>query len=161
MEVIDLTIENWPKVKGSILRNEKAFKKAIRSEKEDYEGILSNPETIAKVGFIDSLYVGNIMGYPIDNIEAEEYGLGDAADLKLIYLHNIAVSHKFQGKGYGKQLMKELIRAARLQGYDCMVGHFRPNGSLRLALGSGAVEIKTVQNWEGTKETFHFCKIPL
>ncbi len=36
--------------------------------------------------------------------------------------HSVYVSHDFQGKGIGKQLLAELINLAKHQNYHCMIG---------------------------------------
>lgn len=157
----DITIENWNKVAGSILRSEKSFKKAIRTEKEDYAEILMDGDALIKVAFIGEKYVGNAIGYPPTEIELEEDELDGYKNTRFLYLFNIVIDKKYQGRGYGNQLLKEFLVTAKEKGYHKVIGHFRPNGSLALLKKFGGKEIRICPNWENTHEDYSFCELDL
>jgi GNAT superfamily N-acetyltransferase len=154
----DLGAGDWEKYGDSILQSEGVFPEGIRTPKEDFIEVLDDGDGVAKVALMDSAYVGNVFGYRIAPDDFEYYGLHDVPkDAKIIYLFNIVVNPDYQGKGYGKRLLWEFIKAAKAKGYGYVAGHFRQNGSLKLIKAFGAKEEGVCRNWENIGEDCVAC----
>ena len=156
----DLNLNNWHVYVDLVLKSEAIFPESIRTSKEEFTEILLIKDTIAKVA-IDSGYVGNIMGYPLVSLEnLEEYGL-QFLEERAIYISNLVIESTHQGKGFGKKLLLEFIKAAIDNGYEKVYGHFRQNHSLVLIKKLGARELKVFPNWSDTGEDFVLCELDL
>jgi len=158
----DLGAENWSKYSGLILQSELVYPETIRSAPEDFIEILSEGDRIAKVAFTGSEYVGNVIGYCITPEEMKAYGLeGEGDRSKIAYIINIVVAPQHQGKGFGTELLREFIKAAKARGYEKLVGHFRQPNSLNLIKRLGAKEKGVFRNWENTGEDYTLCFLDL
>jgi GNAT superfamily N-acetyltransferase len=158
----DLTLNNWPKFKNSVLNSESVFKKLIRETANDYINILSKKDSIAKIVLLDSKYIGNAIGFCPTKEEVIELKLKGIKTNKLsIYLSNFVIDPKYQNKGYGYLLLKKFIEASKSNGYKKLVGHFRKNTSLHLIEKFNVIKIKEYDNWFNTKETYVLCELEL
>jgi ribosomal protein S18 acetylase RimI-like enzyme len=158
----DINIENWSRFEKEVIRTEQIYPEALRTPAYEFNNILSGPN-IFKCAFVDSKYSGNAIGYPLETSEdLESHGV-DVSRLgeKIIYLQNLAILPNYQGKGIGYKLLKEFIRSAKEKGFETLIGHFRPNGSLALIKKFGAKEVKQCHNWEGSTECFVMCELDL
>ena len=159
----DINVENWRKAVGSVMKSELTYKKSIRTSRMGYAEILSDGDAIGKLVFNNSNYVGNIIGYAPTTIELADYRLNkpEFKGIKYMYLFNFLVSLNYRGEGIGYLLLREFLKTAKKQGYDKVIGHFRPNSSLALIKKFGAIEIGISEDWENTKEDYVFCELDL
>lgn len=159
----DINVENWGKVVSSVMKSELSYKKSIRTSKMGYATILADGDAIGKLVFNDLSYVGNIIGYAPTKPELKDYGLNkpEHKGVKYMYLFNFLISRSYRGQGIGSKLLREFLIEAKKQGYEKVIGHFRPNGSLALIKKFGAKEIGIYEDWENTKEDYLFCELDL
>jgi GNAT superfamily N-acetyltransferase len=159
----DITIHSWGKVATSVMKSELAYKKSIRTSRIEYANILMDGDAIGKIAFNDSDYVGNIIGYPPTKAELKDYKLNKPEHkcIKYMYIFNFVVANHYRGEGFGSKILREFLIKAKEQGYERIIGHFRPNGSLALIKKFGAVELELYENWENTKEDYVFCELDL
>jgi GNAT superfamily N-acetyltransferase len=154
----DLIEGNWNKYGNFVLQSETIYPEFIRSPGEEFIDIVKSRGSIAKIALLDSEYIGNAVGFCMDDEDKEDFGLDKLLSYpKIIYLFNIVINPVHQGKGYGSMLMQEFIKSAKIKGYDYIVGHFRPNGSLHMIKKFGAVEGAVCKNWENIGENYVFC----
>jgi GNAT superfamily N-acetyltransferase len=162
MEFKDLDMSNWWEFKEMILQSEQFHPKPIMTEGEEYIMILTAGNIVAKVALADSRYIGNAIGFCLSPQDTKEYGLGSIPEnSKTIYLLNFVIDVPYQGRGYGYQLMQDFIKTAKMKGYENLVGHFRPNGSLHLIKKFGGCEKGMVKNWENTGEDYVLCHLDI
>ena len=158
----DLTLANWGRHEQAIMDSELMYPDAIRTPREEFINILSEGGFIAKIVLVDSEYAGKAVGYELTPDELPEYGLKDApAETRVMYLMDIVISARFQGRGLGTLLLKEFIRGASSTGYGLLAGHFRPNSSLSLIRKLGATEKGVWKDWERTGEDYVLCSLDL
>jgi len=158
----DLTLENWAIFKSHVLKSECIFPSLIRTPYQEFVDLLFDTNTISKIALLDGEYVGNAIGYGLRQEDMEEHGLVDEpADGKIFYLFNFIIDEKFQGRDFGMQLLLEIIRVVRQEGYERVAGHFRENRAMSMNKRLGAREKAIVQNWYGTGENYHLCIIDL
>jgi len=159
---VDLTPQNWTGLKDRILQLENTYPEDVRSGMEDYVTIFSEGDTISKMIVVDGQYAGMAIGYGLKPCDFAEHRIrGEPENSKIFYLFDIVMDKPFQGKGYGSQLLLEIIRSAKESGYEKIAGHFRQNGSLRLMKKLGAEEKTVETNWDNSGENFVFCVIDL
>jgi len=157
----DLDLNNWPVYADLVLNSESIFPEPIRTSKEEFTEILLIKDAVAKLGKIGTEYIGNIMGFPLLSLQdPEEYGFQTLED-RAIYICNFVVDPSYQGKGFGKKLLIEFLKATIENGYEKIYGHFRQNHSLGLIKKLGAKEVKICQNWSDTGEDFVLCELDL
>jgi GNAT superfamily N-acetyltransferase len=159
----DVNVKNWGKVVHSVIKSELTYKKSIRTSRWEYAQILSDGDAIGKIAFFDNTYVGNTIAYPPTKPELKDYKLDkpEFAGIKYLYLFNFIVVNGYRGEGIGSKLLKEFLISAKEQGYDRVIGHYRPNASFELIKRYGATVIEVCKNWENTKEDYVFCEIDL
>ncbi len=159
----DINTNNWKRVVSSVMKSELTYKKSIRTSKMGYAQILIDGDAIGKLAFFDNTYVGNIIAYPPTNAEMIDYKMNkpEFSNIKYVYLFNFVIANGYRGEGIGSKLLKEFLITAQELGYDRVIGHFRPNGSLAAFKKFGATEIEVCRNWENTKEDYIFCEIDL
>jgi len=158
----DLREDNWNQYGNFVMRSETIYPESIRSPGEEFTCILKSEDSVAKVLLLDSEYIGNAVGFCMDEEDKGDFGLDKLpGNPKIIYLFNILIDPSHQGRGYGSMLMQEFIKSAKSKGYDYIVGHFRPNGSLHIIKKFGAVEGAVCKNWENIGEDYIFCILDL
>ncbi len=161
---VDINQNNMGLFVDCLMKNELVFPEKIRADKEDYIEIIMSENNIAKSAVDDSEYVGNAIGYALKTAEdfaEHDLNPAEAGSKKTIYLFNFSVEQKHQGKGYGSSLLRDFIRTAQEKGYERLVGHFRPNGSLALIKKFNCKELKVCKNWEETNEDYVLCELDL
>jgi GNAT superfamily N-acetyltransferase len=158
----DLIEGNWNKYGNFVLQSETIYPEFIRSPGEEFIDIVKSRGSIAKIALLDSEYIGNAVGFCMDEEDKGDFGLDKLpGNPKIIYLFNILINPAHQGKGYGSMLTQEFIKSAKAMGYDYIAGHFRPNGSLHMIKKFGAVEGAVCKNWENIGEDYVFCILDL
>lgn len=109
---------------------------------------------------VDKKYCGYVLGGFPSLPEVLDYKI-EFIEEKPIYLYSLVVDKKYRDKGYGKELLIKFIEEAKRQKYTTLYGHYCKNSSLKTIMSFGAEIIDKEDNWEGTKETFIFCKLKL
>ena len=158
----DVGAGNWERYKEFILNSESIFPENMRSSPEDFSNMFSEDGLVAKVALLDSRYIGNVIGCavpPEDRSYYEITGLPEGS--RVLYILNMVVNPEHHGKGYGKQLLQEMVRQAKNSGYDYVVGHFRQNASFHIMKKMGGVETGNFKNWDDTQEDFIECCLDL
>jgi GNAT superfamily N-acetyltransferase len=152
---VKLTIDNFNQYKNLIESSEEIYPSELRTSIEDYQDMISDACSISFLLFEDSNYVGNIIG--TEPLEEEDFIFNG----KVIYVYNLLTLPQFQGKGYGLKLMNKFIETAKKAGYRYIAGHFRTNGSYRIAQKFKPIFEKKIKNWENSGEDFVYCVIEL
>ena len=158
----DLGAGNWDKYKDLILNSENVFPESMRSAPEDFADMLEGDGIIAKVALLDSQYMGNAIGCHVPPEDRPYYEITDMPEnVRIIYVLNLVINPEHQGKGYGKLLLQEFVKASQSKGYDYVIGHFRQNASLHIMRKIGAVEKGLFKNWENSSEEAVACCVNL
>lgn len=77
---------------------------------------------------------------------------------KIAYIDSISIKKKYQGKGYSKILKIILYNFLKNAGYTEVRGHAREGKSWETSKKLGAKLIKTIEDYEGTGEKYHYYK---
>jgi GNAT superfamily N-acetyltransferase len=102
------------------------------------------------------------MSYPLKtDKEFEDYNLLVLKQSKVLYIFSFVVNHRYQGKGYGKTLLNDIIKTAREKDYDYVAGHFKIGGSYEIFKRYGPVVVDTFKDWEGSGHDYNFCVLEL
>lgn len=150
--------ENYQEYSQAILQSEeKNYQENIRSSDEDIKEILNSKRAIAAVLEVAGHYAGNYLSCAMDDEEQRKAGL---ENVKINYLYNIVVEKEWQGKGYGRLLLADLIRRCKKRGVQRIAGHYNQQ-SRRLITQAGGRIIKEVPDWEETGETYYLCVLEL
>jgi GNAT superfamily N-acetyltransferase len=157
MDIVQANPNEWSYFKPKINCLEKSFDKRIQTDEDTYKGIFKDGESIIKFIKRGPRYIGNIVSYPLKDVEKVNYKINPKK--KVLYVFSFLVSPRFNGKGYGTQLFSDLLEEAKQKGYDYVCGHFKDNGSFYIAKKFDARIIKKFDNWEGTKDTYYLCRI--
>ncbi|MBW2967834.1 GNAT family N-acetyltransferase [Candidatus Woesearchaeota archaeon] len=121
----------------------------MRADEPDIRDIIEDNTAIAIFGFMGGDCFGNI------------YGCKDPGPSRTMYIYNLSVLQKFQGLGLGSKLMQEFLNRSKAKGFSRVAGHFRHNGSLKIACKFKARSLAVIENWDGTGEPFSYCVIDL
>jgi ribosomal protein S18 acetylase RimI-like enzyme len=158
----DLNAGNWEKYAGCVTGSELVYPEALRTSSADFAEIISSESALSKVALLDSVYIGNAVGFRMDPEEMNEYGLSDLPEgAAVLYILNIVVNPGYQGKGYGNQMMRELLKSAKERGFSFIACHCRQTSSLGIMRKLGAQEMGLFRNWEGSGEDFTLCLLDL
>jgi len=162
LEFKNLTLENLASYEQEILASEQLFHENLR---EDSESIRETAECRGYIGFVALLggkYIGNIQGFCPTQEDIDEMELlGVKEDPEAIYIGNFVINPEHQGRGYGSQLLTEMIRSARDARFRRLEGHFRNGASVHIVKKAGAEEIETHDDWFKTGEPYTHCRIAL
>ncbi|MBU1855073.1 MAG: GNAT family N-acetyltransferase, partial [Nanoarchaeota archaeon] len=141
-----------------IVESENLYPEALRTSFEDFKDILSAPNSIGLIAFIDEHYIGNCVGSEPSDSDLKDLNIKlFSKDDKIIYVYNLIVTEQFQGKGYGQRLMDEFIKKAKAADYKYVLGNFRQNASYKITKKYKVVIEKLFKNWEDSGEDFVFC----
>lgn len=162
MRLNRLTIRNYKKYLDDILKSEKIFPKSIRLDLDQLVQILKSERPVAKVAMHDSRYIGNILACCPFEEEIKDYGPESIShNPEMIYVCNFVIIPEFQGKGFGKAMIRGLADTAKIEGYTMLEGHFRQNASFHIIQGMGAEVKDTYPNWCGSGESYVHCILRL
>ncbi|MFH0701127.1 MAG: GNAT family N-acetyltransferase [Candidatus Woesearchaeota archaeon] len=160
MELENLTLENYERHLPNILKSELLFPETIRLNQDQLLQILRGDRPIAKMAFQDSEYLGNILSFCSSERDITSLDLrGVIPEPRTLYLYNLIIVPKFQGRDFGKVLFQDLVNTAKTKGYATLEGHFRPNASLHIIKSEGAEVISTHANWCNTGEDYVYCRL--
>jgi ribosomal protein S18 acetylase RimI-like enzyme len=158
----DLNAGNWEKYARSVAGSELVYPEALRTSSEDFAEVVSLEDALSKVALLDSVYIGNAVGFRMDPEEMNEYGLSDLPEgAAVLYILNIVVNPGYQGMGYGNEMMRELLKSAKERGFSFIACHCRQTSSLGIMRKLGAQERGLFRNWEGSGEDFTLCLLDL
>jgi ribosomal protein S18 acetylase RimI-like enzyme len=158
----DLNAGNWEKYARCVTGSELVYPEALRTSGEDFAEVVSLDDALSKVALLDSVYIGNAVGFRMDPEEMNEYGLSDLPEgAAVLYILNIVVDPGYQGKGYGNEMMRELLKSAKERGFSFIACHCRQTSSLGIMRKLGAQERGLFRNWEGSGEDFTLCLLDL
>jgi GNAT superfamily N-acetyltransferase len=158
---IDITPSNWKKYETEIVALEEQYPPDLQSDSDDFYALLCRRGTIARALVAGGSVAGFVIGCILSGEQIHDYQLEELFTDEMLYLESITVAERFQGKGFGGRLMSDFVQEARRGGFKKIVGHFRQNGSVALIRKSGAREIFTVHNWQGTGEDYCYCELAL
>ncbi|MFH0957059.1 MAG: GNAT family N-acetyltransferase [Candidatus Aenigmatarchaeota archaeon] len=158
----DLNAGNWEQYAGHVTESELVYPEALRTSGEEFAEVILSSGALSKVALLDSVYIGNAVGFRMTLEEVREYGIMDLPqDASVLYILNIVVNPGHQGKGYGHQMLRELLGSARERGFSSIACHCRQTSSLGLMRQLGAQERGIFRNWEGSGEDFVMCLLDL
>ena len=140
---------------------ESIYPEELQSGLDDILEMFSADGCVAVAALSGGRVAGAVFGFPPDAEKISSYNLTDVAGEGDIYLESITVGQDLQGQGAGLALISAFADGAKAAGFSRIVGHFRKNGSLRLAKKIGGIEIRTEHDWFGTGEDFVCCVCPL
>jgi hypothetical protein len=154
---------NFKDYEQLFLDAESVFPDAIRSDSEDFRFMLeSKYDPVAIAMSVGNEFAGFAIGSSIGHEEVLEYGFPlNLSGKKILYFFDITLLQKFQGNGVGKQLFNEFMLSAKEQGYDVVLGHYRPGSSASLIKRLGGIQVATEENWEESGEDYAACVLPL
>ncbi|MBW2997558.1 GNAT family N-acetyltransferase [Candidatus Woesearchaeota archaeon] len=159
----DLTEDNWDEFEDAVIGiEEESFPEKLQFYDNNFIDLLSTPGCIARALVSGDYYLGNVIGHPPTEEDLKGENLeGLVKTEKTLLLATIAIEPKIRRQGYGRMLLEEFIRCAKYQGYERIVGTFRPNGSLHLIKSMGAKELRRHPDWGGTGEEYVSCVLEL
>lgn len=162
LELRNLTLENLALYEQDILDSEQTFHENLR---EDSESVRETAKCRGYIGFVallDRKYIGNIQGFCPTQVDINEMELsGFNEDPEAIYIGNFVIDPEYQRRGYGSQLLLEMVRTSREKGFKRLEGHFRNGASLHIVKKIGAIELETHDNWFETGELYTHYRIIL
>jgi ribosomal protein S18 acetylase RimI-like enzyme len=162
LEFVPLTLNNFHFYEPDIMASEEIFPEDIRETTEGYLEALAQERALGLIARLHDAYVGNALGFLPDARQCEILRLdpATAAD-DLLYLFNIVTLPAYQGRGFGKELLKIFLEKARDAGFKRVGGHFRGNGSLKNFRCLGGEQLGTFEDWFGTGERYTYCELGL
>jgi ribosomal protein S18 acetylase RimI-like enzyme len=158
----DLNAGNWEQYAGHVTQSELVYPEALRTSGEEFAEVVLSSGALSKVALLDSVYIGNAVGFRMTLEEVREYGIMDLPqDASVLYILNIVVNPGYQGMGYGNQMMRELLNSAKERGFSFIACHCRQTSSLGIMRKLGAQERGIFSNWEGSGEDFTLCLLDI
>jgi ribosomal protein S18 acetylase RimI-like enzyme len=163
LDFVPLTARNFSLFEQDILTSEEVFPEDIRETAEGYLDALRQERTLGIIARYHRLYVGNAVGFTPDVRQCEILRLDQVrtAATDLLYLFNIVTLPAYQGRGFGKELLRIFLDMANAGGFKKVGGHFRGNGSLKNFRCLGGEELGVYDDWFGTGERYTYCEIDL
>jgi GNAT superfamily N-acetyltransferase len=162
LDFIPLTDRNFPEFERDILASEELFPENLRESAVSYLEALSLPGALGLIARLDRVYIGNVVGFPPDGQQSRLLRLDEVpAAGDLLYLFNIVTLPAYQGKGFGKEILRVFLEQAGAAGFRSVGGHFRGNGSLKNFRRLGGVELGIYEDWFGTGERYTYCELAL
>jgi ribosomal protein S18 acetylase RimI-like enzyme len=163
LDFVPLTAKNFPQFEQDILTSEELFPVDIRESAESYLAALRQEHSLGVIARHHCLYVGNAVGFSPDAEQCEILRLDkvQTAATDLLYLFNIVTLPAYQGRGFGKELLRIFLDSARSAGFKKVGGHFRGNGSLKNFRCLGGEELGVFDDWFGTGERYTYCELDL
>jgi GNAT superfamily N-acetyltransferase len=156
-----LTLSNWNESKKDILRFERYYPNDLRSSTEDFMLILELQKSVARIALLDGKIIGYGIGHPLRQDEMDDFFIPGKEEEGLFYIFNIIVEKDCRGKGFGSQILAELLKCAKELGFTKAYGHFGRDRSYPMVKKFGATDLRIEKKWEGSKEEFVLCEIIL
>lgn len=155
----------WEKYGGQIVDIERVlYSSPLRESEDELRTICENPNAVFVLILDNDIVVGYICGedvreYVWSGDEEYDAHLEEAGTL---YVETFNVRPEFQGRGYGKMLLKTFIEEANKKAFKFISGHFSDNGpSIHIAKKLGAKIRCTDVDYAGTGKTFHYAVIDI
>jgi ribosomal protein S18 acetylase RimI-like enzyme len=163
LDFVPLTAGNFSEFEHHIMASEEVFPENIRESAESYLEALQQEGSLGLVARLDSFYVGNVVGFSPDAEQCELLRLDRShiAAADLLYLFNIVTLPAYQGRGFGRELLRRFLAQARAAGFRKVGGHFRGNGSLKNFKTLGGEELGCFEDWFGTGERYTYGELSL
>ncbi|MBI2105939.1 GNAT family N-acetyltransferase [Candidatus Woesearchaeota archaeon] len=163
IEIVDVDSNNFKDSLEYLTKGESRFYDMALGD-EDLADLMSIPNSFGKVIFIDSQFVGDVLGHCPPQKEIIELELENKKyNSHMLYIDTFVVLPGFEGKGLGSILLKSFIQEAERRGYKILEGHFRKeaSGSYRLIRKFGAQFLTAKHNWQDSGETYMYCRLKL
>ena len=77
----------------------------------------------------------------------------------VVHIDGFTVLPKYNGQGYGHDLVKLALDWAQLSDFEFITGEARMGASWKIFQNFGAIPVLTYKDWNGTKEDYVFFKI--
>lgn len=155
-----ITQKEWANIAENVLSLENIYPETIRASRDDYDEIIFRDDSLAVVSFLENKLSGFALGFHITDEDWNECRLVPFKrnDGRSIYLESITIAPPFQGRGFGRGLYRAFNEFAVKAGFAYSYGHFRPNGSGKIAISEGAELLATEKNWMNTGEDYLCCR---
>jgi len=168
--------KEWEEYKQRILEIEEIFDPKLREEPETIKAFFDDPQAIVLVAEIGTNVVGCLYAAPIES-NLFLRGLGPTKEYKTfsdflkrdsnfgkcntMYESSLAVLSRYEGRGIGTALDRELARVAKDDGYKFITAHNAPDASLHIAEKLGWKKVEECKNWFGTGEDYCYMRLEL
>lgn len=157
-----VTATNWHVVAHQILQIERAsFVPSIRETEQALVDIVRSSSAITIVAFVgvgDQL-VAYSMGDMLERFDSIPGVKRDPnfGQRNTLYISSVAVAPRWRKRGLGIALERELIVAARNEGYRNVTAHIRRSARLEPFLTKTILE--SFHNWYSTGELFDYVRL--
>jgi len=167
--------QDWERCGKDVLEIEEIFDPNLRETPKSIKAFFDNPKAIVLVAESEANIVGCLYSASIEsnllletpnpaecttfeNVlkEDENYGRNNT-----LYVTSFGVLPKYEERGIGTRLYKELIEIARESGYKFVTSHNEPGTSCHIAEKLGERKIKLYKNWYETGEDYWYMKLEL
>ena len=91
-----------------------------------------------------------------DPITYKDYGKNNS-----YYIHIVAVSPKYQGKGIGKKMNNFILNYLKEMNVKNILIHAHEGSMLNIIKKSGGINIEKIENIVDTHQNYFLCEIPL
>ncbi len=165
---------DFSKHEDEIMRLEEIFHENIRFDKEYKKNEMTKEGAIALLVELDGRIIAEAYGSPLstlrgelreDNTEhvafADLFARFRGKSKNVFYLMSYGILPKFQRYGIGKELVEEILKRAKAEGFEFVAMHAREGASLQINQKLGAQVLDGYPNWYDTGETNYLCIIPL